>query len=532
MIALIVIFILIIGAISTFFLPPQRRNLPIAVALVPAAALGVLLLRLPIRDSFSIAWSPAALFPEPLEFRSSTASRSFALYLCALLMLVEWTRPLRRSPGRSARLAIYLLTISGIAACFASNPLAVLVSWALIDFLCFSVTLFMDSLVEIGPGGISSSLSHSLSILALNMIGNILFIFAFLLEAPGVGLEWGLAWGGTSVITLPVILFLLGILFRLLLAPAQFASSHLPTGSIGTEILLRVVPPAAVLCLLANIWPFPQGAILAGWGFSWLMVPLFIILLAAGWQWCASSSPLGHRDAFFVLLPSFALLLALIGSDPVIIFSASGGFLILGGGILLVYLGYLSHRRWMAAFPVLLGLLFSGLPFGPGSTWSSAVYPVLLSPSGLVFLIPLLIGHIFLVSAFFRLAFEPVDSFPSNEPVFQVIFSAGMTAALLALLFPGWIGIAAPGSIGFPLTVLAGSGLLVFLIQRLFRAGTAPALYFEKIFRLEWLQQSILFTFQKTAAAVSGVEAFLSGEGAMLWSLGIALLLYLVFLGG
>jgi hypothetical protein len=186
----------------------------------------------------------------------------------------------------------------------------------------------------------------------------------------------------------------------------------------------------------------------------------------------------------------------------------------------------------MAAFPIALGLLLSGLPFGPASIWSSAVYPVLLSPSGFVYLLPLLIGQIFIVCAVFRLAFEPVDSFPSNEPVFLAVYSAGMIAALLALLFPGWTGVAAPGSVGFPLAVLAGSVLPIFLIRRLFRAGGSPVFNYKKIFQLEGLQRAVLYAFQKSAGAVTGMEAFLSGEGAMLWSLGIALLFYLVFLGG
>ena len=85
MIALIVISILAVGALATFFIPPQRRSLHIAVALLPVAALGALLLRLPIPDSFSIVWSPAVLFPDPLEFRASASSVSFAAYFCCLL---------------------------------------------------------------------------------------------------------------------------------------------------------------------------------------------------------------------------------------------------------------------------------------------------------------------------------------------------------------------------------------------------------------------------------------------------------------
>jgi hypothetical protein len=531
MIVLTVIVILTIGALATFFIPLQRRNLHIGVALVPVAALGMLFLRLPLPETFSFAWSPAGLFPDPLGLRASAPSVSFCAYFCCLLLLIEWTRPLRHSPGRTSRLIIYLLTLVGIVACFAITPLTVIIAWSLIDLLSFLAMLFLKSPVEIGPRGISSSLSHSLGVLAINMLGNILVLFSLFMGSPGSGSDWGVVWEASQVNLAPI-LFLSGILLRMLLAPIQFTFSRLHTTSTGTEILLRIVSPAACLCLLANIWPSATEIAGVGWGFSWPVIPLVVFTLASGWQWCISASPFGRRDVFFVILPGYTLLSAIVFPSASGLFLAAGGLLILGGGILLAYIGYLSHRRWMAAFPVLLGVLLAGIPFSPASVWSAAVYPGLFAPSWFPMLLPLLLCQIFVVCAVFRLAFEPVDAFPSNEPVFLFIFSAGMAAALIALLFPVWTGVASVGSIVFPLLVLGGSIFMAFFVRRFHRTSATLFAYLEKFFRLEWLQQSVVFTFQKTAVLVSGVESFLSGEGSMLWSLGIALLLYLVFRGG
>jgi len=530
MIALIVIFILSIGALATFFLPPQRRNLHIAVALVPAAALGALLLGLPIPDSFSISWSPADLFPDPLTFRASASSVSFSVYFCCLLLLIEWTRPLRHNPGRASRLVIYLMTMAGIAACFASTPLAVIIAWSLIDLLSFLAMLILKKPVEIGMAGISSSHSHFMGVLAINLLGNILVAFSLFVGSPGAGSEWGILWEAAEFGLAPV-LFLSGILLRILLAPIQFTFSRLETTSTGTEMLLRIVSPAVCLCLLANIWPTQPEIAAAGLSFSWPIIPLAVVLLAAGWRWCISASPFGRRDLYFLIIPSFALLSAMAFPSSGL-FTAAGGLLILGGGILLAYIGYLPHRRWMAAFPVILGVILSGIPFTPASAWSSAVYPGLLAPSGFPILVPLLLCPIFVVCAVFRLAFEPVDAFPPNEPVFLLAFSAGMIAAFLAFLFPPWTGLVSAGSIVFPLLVLGGGLLMGFMIRRFHRTGPSVFVRLEKIFRLEWLQQAVVFFFRKTSVLVSGAESFLSGEGAMLWSLGIALLLYLVFRGG
>lgn len=531
MIALIVIFILAVGALATFFIPSQRRSLHTAVALLPLAALGMLLVRLPIPDSFSISWSPAVLFPDPLEFRASASSVSFAAYFCCLLLLIEWTRPLRQSPGRTSRLVIYLLTIAGVAACFASTPLAVIIVWSLIDLLSFLAMLFLKSPVEIGTGGISSSLSHSIGVLAINMLGNILVVFSLFMGSPGAFSEWSALWSSSQYNLAPV-LFLIGILLRILLAPIQFTFARLQTTSAGTEILLRIAAPAACLSLLSNIWPVQAEMTGVGLGFSWLVIPLIVVILAAGWQWCISASPFGRRDVYFLILPSFALLSAIVSPAVSGQFLAAGGLLILGGGILLIYIGFLPHRPWMAAFPVILGILWAGIPFSPASIWSSVVFPGLLVPSGIPFLISMLLCQIFILCAIFRLAFEPVDAFPSNEPFFLFVFSAGMAAALLTLLLPVWSGTFSIGAVVFPLAVLGGSILMIFFVRRFHRTGATRLMFLEKIFRLEWLQRSFVFSFQKTAIVVSGVESFLSGEGAMLWSLGIALLLFLVFRGG
>ncbi len=531
MVVFIVVILLSIGAIATFLLPPHHRTSHIVVSLVPVAALAVLLLRLPLPDSFAIPWSPASLFPEPLVFQAGPNSVSFAAYLCCLLILIEWTRPLRHSPGRTSRVAIYLLTISGIVACFASTPLAVIIVWSWIDFTSFLVILFLKSPVEIGPGGISSTLSHSSGILAINLLGTILVLFSIFIGSSGPPYDWS-AVGSASPLNLSPILFMTGIALRLLVAPMQYTFSRIKTASTGAEVLLRIVSPAAVLCVLSDVWP-SLPVLSAGMAdFSWLAILLSLVILVEGWQWCISSSPSARRDVFFLVLPGFAFLSALVLPREVGIFPAAGAMLILGGGCLLVYIGYLSHRRWMAGFLLLLGLMYSGIPFSPMSVWTSSVYPGLLTPSGIPALSVLALCQMLILCAIFRTAFETVEEFPSNEPLFLLTFSLGMGVCLLMLLYPGWTGVTSILSIAAPVLLLFGGILMVFLFGRFQRAGTSLILFLEKFFRLEWLQKGAVFSFQKTAVLVSGIESFLSGEGAMLWSIGIALLLYLVFRGG
>jgi hypothetical protein len=297
-------------------------------------------------------------------------------------------------------------------------------------------------------------------------------------------------------------------------------------------VLLRIASPAAALCFLSNLWPSHPVLSSGSAGFSWLVVPCALVILAGGWQWCTSSSPYLRRDMFFLVLPGFALLTALVLPVQSGIFSAAGAMLILGGGVLLVYIGYLSHRRWMAGFLIFLALMSAGIPFSPMTVWTESVYPSLLTSAGLPALLALMLSHVFFVGAIFRTAFETVDEFPSNEPLFLVTFSLGMMVALSMLLYPGWAGVTSLSSLAAPVLLLLGGIFLVFLLGRMQHAGSSFFPYAEKLFRPEGLQKGAGVAFQTIAGLVSGIESFLSGEGAMLWSLGIALLLYLVFRGG
>jgi hypothetical protein len=531
MAVIIVLLLLSVGAVATFFLPPQHRTSHIVVSLVPVAALATLLLQLPLPDSLSISWSPAVLFPESLTFRAGPNAVAFGAYLCCLLILIEWTRPLRQSPGRSSRIAAFLLTISGIAACFASTPLAMIIVWSWIDFLSFLIILFLKSPVEIGPGGISSPLTQSMGILAVNLLGTILMLFSIFIGSSGPPFDWS-AVGSSAPQSLPPLLFMTGIVFRLLLAPLLLSFPRIKTSSMGSEVLLRIVSPAAVLCFLSNVWPSLTVFSTGNPAGSWLIVLLSIVILAAGWQWCISSSPFARRDVFFLLLPGFALLSALCMPNASGIYPAAGALLILGGGCLLVYIGYLSHRRWMAAFLLILTLLLAGIPYSPMAVWTASVYPGLLASSGFPSLLVLIVCHVFILCALCRTAFEPIEEFPSNEPLFLFTFSLGMGVSLMMLLYPGWSGVTSIASVVAPVLLLLAGILLAYLFGRYRRAGTSLFLFMEKFLRLDWMQRGMTVLFQQIVVLLSGVESFLSGEGAMLWSLGIALLLYLVVRGG
>lgn len=531
MIALLVVFLLLTGAIATFFLPPEKRGLRIFASLLPVAALALLLSPISLPKTFSIFWLPSQLFPEPPMFRADLAAVSFSVYLCCLLISIEWTRPLRRSPGRTARIIIYLLTVSGVIAFSASNALSVAITWAWIDFLSFMAVLVLNRSVDIDTEGVTSSIYHSLSIFAINMLGNVLVLFPALQAPHNSLLDWSQVWRTTPT-DLSLLMFLIGITLRLVVAPLQFTFFRSKSSSTGAEILLRVLPAAAVLALLSKAWPTQLTLASSNMFVSWTCILFSLVILIAGLQWWISSSSYERRDIFFFLIPAFTLLTAFFHPPIDRLFQASGGIFILGAGIVFLYSGFLPQRRWLSIFPIAAVIIFSGIPYSPLSLWVSNVYPSLFSPSMIGIVLPLLLCHIFLLSSMLRLAFEPVEEFPPNEPLFLFLYSLGMGVSMIFLFYPGWNGHFSLASIVVPVLILASAVGLFRLSRSIHRINSPLSQFLENIFHLQWLQNILISFFSRAASWISGLESFLSGEGVILWSLGIALLIYLAVRGG
>jgi hypothetical protein len=255
-------------------------------------------------------------------------------------------------------------------------------------------------------------------------------------------------------------------------------------------------------------------------------------MLLAALQWWIASSPFERRGIFCFLVPVFALLSAFYLPAVDRMFLASGGILILGSGIVFLYSGFLPHRRWLSIFLLFWVVIFAGVPFSPMSLWISKIYAGGFSPGALAIALPLLLVHILILSSLLRLAFEPVEVFPSNEPLFVVLYSLGLAVCLVVIFFPGWSAPFTFASLLFPLFLLAAAIGFWYLSRRFQRINAPFSQFLETAFRLQWLQNAILALFGQLSSGILILESFLSGEGVMLWSLGIALLLYLAFRGG
>lgn len=533
MVILLSVLILFLGAVAILFLNPERRFLRAVSFLSPFAALLLLLIPIPLPDSFSIVWHPGSLFPQPLMFHASPAAITFTICFCILLILLELARPPQAGFPRVVRLLYFLLTIAGIVACTASNALSVALLWSWIDFLSFLAILLLSRSSEVGPHGITSSASRSIGILSMNFLGTALILFPVLSNPSAAQTEWILAWNAQPS-NLALALFLCGIALRLLVLPIQLSSSRVFTSSAGVDILLRILSPAIVLALLSNAWP---GQIFAAEGNPlriWALFFFAALCLWAGLHWWTSSPPHGRRVLFLLAVPSFAILAAMQTAQPGGIFHAAGVTVILGGGMILLYRGFLAHRRWMSVIPIFLAFLQSGFPFLPMCLVTSNLFSGrMVAETPGIFLLAAA-GQILVLSSLLRVSFDPIEEFQTGGSFSLVFHTLGMALAAGFMFYPGWGGFISPGltSLLAPIVFLALAAGISLAARRLQRTGEGVLRLLESAFRLDWLRSLIVFVSGRILVFVSRVEDLLSGEGAMLWAFGLALLLFLVLRGG
>jgi hypothetical protein len=254
----------------------------------------------------------------------------------------------------------------------------------------------------------------------------------------------------------------------------------------------------------------------------------------AGFQWWMSTSAYRRRDLYLLGVPCMAILAALQNPNSPEVFRAAGTLVILGGGTLLLYRGYLAHQRWMAVPPLILAFLQTGILLSPASVLFSAIFFETSSVGNFGFLVFIGFGWILLIGALLRLSFEPVEEFSMGEPIPLAFYFLGMVLALVFMFYPGW-PIPQPldlRQILIPFLFLAFASLSVMVIGRYRRSVEDVFLFLENIFRLDWFQTTLSFISEKTLSLAAGIEDFISGEGVMLWILGFSLFLILVLRGG
>ena len=537
---------LLLGAAALLLglLPRFRFVGLVAVAGVTVAFVALLPLAfsLPARATLS-AWGPDSLLNAGLGLEVDPLSWLFALGVVGVTLATLLTG-LARAGGRriAIRGVVLLLASAGLVSIFSGNLLTRVLAWAGLDLVYFLALVYFAEGEGLEPQAVLN--------LSFNSAGTLLAVAAALAISRTSDT---LSLRDAALTSQSTLLITLAAVFRLGLFPLHLG---LPTEinlSQGLGTMLRLIPAAVALETMSR---------LAAFGFTepvrpWLTLFGLAALMAGAAQWWITDDP--RRGMAYVIISQSGL--ALLGG----LWGAGGGgsavtlaayslALMLGAALIFLWNGHDEKRPWATALPLLGAATLIGAPFTAGFVGARNLYIGLLGAGGWGWLAlgGVILAQTLLVAAALQTAFWPNQPLEGDSLAAAAYMSGlGLPALLLILagLFAGGIGAAvlpqeAPprGLIGLALSdtrsvialalfvVATGGGLAAWRFERVARArlevvGRGLTL----LARLDWLYRLVWSLIHGVGSLIQNLAAVLEGEGAVLWTLVAALLVWLLF---
>jgi hypothetical protein len=278
----------------------------------------------------------------------------------------------------------------------------------------------------------------------------------------------------------------------------------------GFGTTLRLVSAAVSLSLLARI---PASA-LESHLTPFLLALAAITALYAGWRWLRASDEIVGRPFWVLGLASLAVA-ASLRADP----AGSTGWgvaLILSGGLLFLF----SARQRSILMLLLVGLWgISSLPFSlSAAAWQSG------NQSNWLLALPFLIAQAMFMAGYIRHALHPGEtSLESQERWTRIIYPVGLSipaGGVLLLGLWGWSGARVIGPWWTALlAVLLTAGFVSLAFTWLVRISPGrDSSQWVRTFRLEWLYNLLAGIFGLLRRLTGLVADTLEGEGGLLWS--------------
>ena len=336
------------------------------------------------------------------------------------------------------------------------------------------------------------------------------------------------------------LLFMLAAGFRLGVFPLNLPFLQEPGLRRGGGNIIRLAPVASSLVLLARLPEDLIPPVLSSW--TWLFFALLAIAaLYAAFRWLSAADEIEGRPFWIVAWAALATASVLNGQPRASM--AWGLALLLPGSLLFLYYPRVQRMNFLLYFG-LIGLI--GLPYTPlASGWLG------LTGGGLsIWTFLFLIAHTVMVFGYINRILQPGGEAGALESWARIVYPLGMIVIIQGILTLGLIGW--PGSLTVGLWWMPTvSTLLVFgaliLIRRL---GISPPYLqlpassqvsrildwviprLEPVFRLEWLYQVGWRVFNFIGKTLQAFSTILEGEGGILWTTLLLVLLITVLTGG
>ncbi len=446
------------------------------------------------------AWQPLTYFFQSPKLLLDEVSWPFALALVSLALAVILTDVARAAEADWLAWASSLsITALGLIAVLAGNPLTLMLAWSALDLA--EVLILLSETLK------GETREQILIAYAARLAGIFsLLIAAISARANGQGLTFETITPGVSL----YLLIAAGLRLGVLPLHLPFLEElHLRRG-LGT--LLNLVPAATSLMLLTRTASVGTPENLA----PYLLVLAGLAALYAGISWLSASNELDGRPFWILGLASLALASAVRGEIAAT--QAWGLTTLFSGG--LIFLLSARHRLLHAVAALgLLGLL--GLPYLP--SWQSV--NLFHSPFHALLLV-FWLAQIMFAAGYIRFLSKPGDRLAGVERWVWVIYPWGLallplTHILITIQSMQQPGGKPPGLLQFwpsLVSILAITGG-VLLYRRGFRFPARLTQNFQRTLSLRWLYRIAWQLYRFGARSVAFINVILEGEGGLLWTL-------------
>lgn len=511
LITLIALFILRISRTSTSY------SWLVATLGTIFAWMSILLWQMDLNRLFSpTIWKTSEIFLTSPEFYSDAYSWVYALSLTAVAGAIILTSPARANTIANATswAGTLALTVLGLLAFLAKNPITLVLAWTAIDITEFFNTLRASN---------SPSLSERAVIsLAIRSLGTGIAMWTSISDAQGLH---SLSFSTLSSQSTNLLLLAVGL--RLGVLPLHLTYRSEPVLRRGFGSILRLMSASTSLILLSRL-PAPNM------NTQYSPYLLLLIVLAAiygGWNWLTAPDELNGRPYWIIGMSSLSLAAYLCGN---LTGSAAFGIaLVLFGGISFLYSArFILFTRILAGF----GILLIGLPFTlTASGWSgSFVWPYFFWPM-------FISAHFMLVAGYVRHLISTGETNYIELPTWaQSAYPAGLgllTATALLLSLWGWQGSLQTGN-WISAVMIGLLGILAWFIFWRYKLSIPSSAFTPIAKRASRLSDfleftaKILWTIYRQLRKLSDLSTqLLEGDGGLLWTLLILVLFIISYRG-
>lgn len=521
LVGLIPCLLLLLGAAVTWLARHRGDRLSwglaTASALVTWLSLFLVLPGLPTGMELSV-WSPVDLFASRLEISLDRPTWGVIYAVASGLLAIFLTGAARPASGASGTRSMMLAyTALAILVLMAGNLLSVAILWMMIDALSF---LYLMARVE-DTGEAQTLVAR----LAIDMSGTLLVLAAAAASFVGT-LE--LPFGAGPVPLLPTAFLALAVLLRLGLFPLHFTTSPLPHVRRGLGTLLRILPPAAALTVLAKAL---EQAVPQAIG-TWLLVAGGLGSVVGSARWFLSPEPIRSRSSIVLGIAGMGLVSAV--NHPL----GATHALAVAGTVMVTVVVIVSlteiHTPWHRLWPLLACVALIGLPWTAGGALMAGMVPARLTPLGGTAAVLGLVSLILLIGGLAREAMGAVRPWPQGETAAKSLYGLGLALPPLVLIGYG-IQLQQPPS----LSLVAGLMVVTVGLAVGWRGrGWFASRKVQRWARLaSWFDPAPIYdgvrrAYRAVMAILCSISEAVEGEGAFLWVLVALLAVVLILRGG